>query len=128
MKEKSKKKINELIQKLLEKHPNTVTIQGSYHGSGDSFDEISSQALLNENGEEFDSTDATTILREIFLLVIDIDGRSDFNNEGCCGNIEIDIKTGKIKIEVEFYELVAQSDGENEYDNILSPKEPDEEV
>jgi len=128
MKQESKKKINELIQKLLEKYPRTVTIQGSYDGSGDSFDAISSQRLLDENGEEFDSTDATTILRGIFLLVIDIDGRSNFNNEGCRGDIEIDVKTGKIKIEVEFYEVVAHSDGEYEYDNILSPKEPDEEI
>ena len=125
-----KKKMNKLIDKLLEKHPNTVTILGSYHGSGDSFDEISSWGLLDENEEEFDSTDVSELLQEIFLLVIDRDGRSNFNNEGCCGNIEINVITGNVKIEVEFYELVAQSDGENEYNDILSPKKqlPDEEV
>ena len=59
-------------------------------------------------GSEFD-------FDSIFESIVEHDDRADFNNDGSCGEIEIDLKTRRVTINVSYYEMQEIPQGDNTY-------------
>jgi len=64
---------------------------------------------------------------DLLFQIIDLDSRSDFNNEGCRGTINIYFNSLTIDIEVSEYEQVCNDLGTNTYDKgyFTGVKEPE---
>lgn len=54
---------------------------------------------------------------ELLFMIIDFDGRADFNNDGASGTVVIDFKSLTIEIEISVNEMVSHDLGANSYDS-----------
>jgi len=118
---------NDLALLFLKENPNATKAKCTFSGSGDCFDDFYDITVFGKDDSEMEYN-ADDTLQQLFFKIIDTDGRAIFDNDGSCGEIDIDFITGKIKIEVSYYETIKNSDGENEYDNIIDPKMPDKPI
>jgi hypothetical protein len=120
-------KIKELSMKFLKQHQDVGRVKSRFQGSGDSFGEFYDMEIYNKKDkllEDF-SVEWSNELEDLLYAIIQNDGRAYFDNDGSTGYIDIDFVNNKIKIEVAYYELVSNSDGECEYKNLLESPTPD---
>jgi len=95
------------FQKFKSKYPSIVSLSCYFCGSGDSFDEFYQEEGIrkDENGVnvpiEPDSLfDIFKDFQDVLFKIITKDDRADFNNDGCSGKIKVDLKTGRVKINI----------------------------
>ena len=112
----------ELAAKFLEKNPEAAMVKSSFYGSGDSFGDFDDIDVYNRNEQLIENYNLEDVLQELLWKVIEKDGRAVFDNDGSCGEIEIDFVKGKVKIEISYYETIKNNDGENEYDDLIEPR------
>lgn len=95
----TKRTVASECDRLKKLFPNVDTITISFTGSGDSFEEFYNFETKPETGEEFDSEK----IDDDFLFELLGKTDADFNNDGCRGEITIDIKNKKIEVTVDHY-------------------------
>ena len=99
--ENTKLTIEDQLNSFIKDYPKAKTISCTFFGADGSFDHFDDICVLNNKGKpidfyfDFDS---------IFESIIEHDDRADFNNDGSCGEIEINLKTKRVKINVSRYQ------------------------
>jgi len=86
-----------LLERLKEKGIVSVII--AFDGSGDSGG-IEGIHCYNENDEEVRAGELEEALFKLGEAIVEDHPGIDFNNEGCFGEIRIDVESGEIEIEV----------------------------
>lgn len=124
MRDKSavEEEIKNLSNKILEKYPNVATVECQFCGSGDSFSDFNWITAKDKSDNEMHiESNYGSSVSDLFFAIINYDDRAIFDNDGSEGTIFVDLINNKIKIEVSYFELISQSQGQNEFDNLLSP-------
>lgn len=115
--------LKEFAAKFLENCPKIGKVYCEFCGNGDCFSEFSEIIVWDRDDVEIEIDDnEMKMLESLFFKIMDADGRAYFDNDGSSGTIEVDFVKGKVKVEIFYYELVKNSDGENEYENLIDPK------
>lgn len=123
MSEEENLDLKEFAAKFLEKCPKVGKVYCEFCGSGDCFSEFSEIIIFDRDNLEIGIEDEySNMLETLFFKIMDADGRAYFDNDGSSGTIEVDFIKGKVKVEIFYYELVKNSDGENEYEDLIDPK------
>ena len=112
--ENTKLTIKDQLDSFTKAYPKANTLSCTFRGSGDSFDEFDDICVLNNKGKPIDFGSEFDF-DSIFESIVDHDERADFNNDGSCGEIEIDLKTRRVTINVSHYEMQEVPQGENTY-------------
>ena len=86
-----------LLEQLKAKGITTVTI--TFNGSGDSGG-IDGIYCYNEKDEEVRTGEFEEALFKLGDAIVEDHPEIDFNNEGCFGEIRLDVESGQIEIEV----------------------------
>ena len=121
------------FQEFRREYPEVVSISCNFCGSGDSFDEFYNCDVFceDENGKkisisehlsEYEADHVFKDFKTVLFEIIAKDDRAYFNNEGCFGKIEVDLKTGRVKIHVTDYESDCVSVPEKMYFFHKSPE------
>lgn len=112
--ENTKITIKDQLDSFIKAYPKAKTLYCTFRGSGDNFDEFDDICVLNNKGKPIDFGDEFDFY-PIFESIVEHDGRADFNNDGSCGEIEINLKTRRVTINVSYYEMQEVPQGEETY-------------
>ena len=112
--ENTKLTIKDQLDSFIKAYPKAKTLSCTFLGSGDSFDSFDNICVLNDKGKSIDFGSEFDF-ESIFESIIEHDDRADFNNDGSCGVIEIDLKTRRVTINVSHYEMREVPQGEETY-------------
>jgi len=114
--ENTKLTIKDQLDSFIKAYPKAKTLSCTFNGSGDSFESFDDICAFNKKDEPIDIDFGSEFdFDSIFESIIDHDDRADFNNDGSCGVIEIDLKTRRVTINVSHYEMREVEQGENTY-------------
>jgi hypothetical protein len=112
--ENTKLTIKDKLDSFIKAYPKAQNLSCTFLGSGDSFDSFDNICVLNDKGKSIDFGSEFDF-ESIFESIIEHDDRADFNNDGSCGVIEINLKTRRVKIDVSHYEMREVPQGEETY-------------
>jgi len=112
--ENTKLTIKDQLDSFIKAYPKAKTISCTFRGSGDSFDSFDDICVFNKKDEPIDFGSEFDF-DSIFESIVEHDDRADFNNDGSCGEIEIDLKTRRVTINVSYYEMQEIPQGDNTY-------------
>jgi len=117
--------IKNISKQIMEKHPDVAIIECMFNGCGDSFSDFNDVTIKDKNGSDINGENDPyeknrEIFEDLFWNIIEYDGRANFNDDGSEGNITIDLINNKIKIEVSYFESISQSQGENEFNDLMA--------
>jgi hypothetical protein len=112
--ENTKLTIKDQLDSFIKAYPKAKTLSCTFNGSGDSFESFCDICAFNKKDEPIDFGSEFDF-DSIFESIIEHDDRADFNNDGSCGEIEIDLKTRRVTINVSYYEMQEIPQGDNTY-------------
>jgi len=112
--ENTKLTIKDQLDSFIKAYPKAKTLSCTFRGSGDCFDEFDDICVFNKKDEPIDFGSEFDF-DSIFESIVEHDDRADFNNDGSCGEIEIDLKTRRVTINVSYYEMQEIPQGDNTY-------------
>ena len=97
--ENTKLTIKDQLDSFIKDYPKAKTISCTFFGADGSFDHFDDICVLNNKGKPIDFGSEFDFY-PIFESIVEHDDRADFNNDGSCGEIEINLKTKRVKINV----------------------------
>lgn len=116
--QEAKEKYTSFVTRLLEAVPEAFYIYCSFSGSGDSFDSFHEIEIQNESGMQIRTPEARQFaeiaedeIGFIWRKLIDGPLNCNFNGDGSRGDITINIKTGKVSGEGEYYVTSTETSG-----------------
>ena len=112
--ENTKLTIEDQLDSFIKDYPKAKTISCTFFGADGSFDHFDDICVLNDKGKPIDFGSEFDFY-PIFESIVEHDDRADFNNDGSCGEIEINLKTRRVTINVSHYEMQEVPQGEETY-------------
>jgi len=97
--ENTKITIEDQLDSFIKDYPKAKTLSCTFFGADGSFDHFDDLCVLNNKGNPI-NLKCYFDFHSIFESIIEHDGRADFNNDGSSGEIEINLKTRRVKINV----------------------------
>ena len=116
--QEAKEKYTSFVTRLLAAVPNACFIWCDFSGSGDSFDSFNNVEIQDSDSRWINTPEATTFASAaedeigfIWWKLIEGPLNSNFNNDGSRGDITINLKTGRVSADGEWYTSGTESSG-----------------